>query len=226
MTTTLSTLMESTLIEKALNFSLVDCVILLVCSFLLGSLVAWTYKKTYTGVMYASTFGITLVSMTMVSSLVLMLVSSNVVLTLGTVGALSIIRFRTAIKEPMDVMFMFWAVACGIVIGAGMIGMALIGSILIALVLILLTGRHQIGAVPYVLVVRCSDTETERRVMDQVRGNVRKLQIKNKTVTPQGVELTLDVRLTNEDAGFVNTLGTMEGVSNAALVTYNGEYIS
>ncbi len=226
MTATLSTLMDSTLLSKALSFSLPDCLISLVCAFLLGSLIAWTYKKTYTGVMYASTFGITLVAMSMVSSLILMLVSSNIVLTLGTVGALSIIRFRTAIKEPMDVMFMFWAVSCGIVIGAGLIGMALVGSILIALVLLLLTGRHRIGAVPYVLVVRCEDTAAEEKVMNEVRSRVKRLQIKNKTVSPKGVELTLDVRLNNEDAGFVNTLGNMAGVSNAALVTYNGEYIS
>ena len=226
MTAALNTLKESTLLERALSFSLLDCFIILVCSFLLGGLVAWTYRKTYTGVMYASAFGITLVAMTMVSSLILMLVSSNVVLTLGTIGALSIIRFRTAIKEPMDVMFMFWAVTCGIVAGAGLIGMALIGSILISLALILLTHRRPVGTVPYMLVVRCADAETETRAMDLVRQNVRKLEIKNKTVTPHGVELTLDVRLRSSDAGFVNALGTMEGVTDAALVTYNGEYVS
>ena len=223
---TLSQLMESTLSEKAFSFSLVDCLICLASAFVLGALIALTYKKTYQGVMYSSTYGITLVGMTMVSTLILMVVTSNVVLTLGMVGALSIIRFRTAIKEPMDVMFMFWAVAAGIVIGAGLIGMAFVGCAIIMLVLFILCNRKQIGQTPYVLVVRMADTEAERQAMEYLKGQLKKWQIKNKTVMPGSVELTLDVRLNGEDASFVNNLVRIPGVENAALVTYNGEYIS
>ncbi|MBQ8136652.1 MAG: DUF4956 domain-containing protein [Clostridia bacterium] len=226
MSQTLSTLMESTLNQKALNFSLIDCLICLACAFALGCLIALTYKKTYRGVMYSSTYGITLVAMTMVSTLILMVVTSNVVLTLGMVGALSIIRFRTAIKEPMDVMFMFWAVAAGIVVGAGLLGMAAIGCIVIAVVLFILANRKQIGSTPYVLVVRMQDPGVMDEVMNTVKPNVTRMQIKNKTITGTDAELTLDVRLKNDDAAFVTPLSKLPGVMSAALVTYNGEYIS
>ncbi len=226
MSQTLSTLMESALNEKALNFSLIDCLICLACAFLLGGLIALTYKKTYRGVMYSSTYGITLVAMTMVSTLILMVVTSNVVLTLGMVGALSIIRFRTAIKESMDVMFMFWAVASGIVVGAGLIGMAAIGCILIAAVLFILSNRKQLGSTPYVLVVRMQDPAIMDEVMRETKQNVSRMQIKNKTITGTDAELTLDVRLKNDDASFVTPLAKLPGVMSAALVTYNGEYIS
>ncbi len=225
MTATFASLFDSTLLTKAATFSLIDTVICMAFALALGGFIALVYKKTFAGVMYSMTYGVTLVAMTMISTLILMLVTSNVVLTLGMVGALSIIRFRTAIKEPMDVAFMFWAVAVGIVIGAGMIGMAIVGSLLIGVAMLVLCNRKQ-TVTPYILVLRLADSAAEKAVMQVVAPAVKKSQIKAKTVTVNGIELTLDVRLKGDDTDFVTQVSGLQGVQCATLVTYNGEYMS
>ena len=156
----ISRLLTSAFFQKAVDFSLPDALLTMALSFVIGLFIALLYRATYQGVMYTMTYGVTLVAMTMVSAMILLVVTSNVVLTLGMVGALSIIRFRTSVKEPLDIMYMFWAVGAGIAIGAGMAGVAIIGSVAVGLAVLFLTRGRQNG-VPYILVLTLENKAAE-----------------------------------------------------------------
>lgn len=225
MNNVLNQLFSVSFFEKAVTFSLPDTLLILLTAGLLGLFIAALYRVTYQGVMYTMTYGVTLVAITMVSAMILCVVTSNVVLTLGMVGALSIIRFRTSIKEPMDIMFMFWAVAAGIATGAGMAGVAVVGSLVIGLAVALLTRGRQNG-VPYILVINAADQAAERAAMELVSAQVKRCRVKSKRVGPEGTELTVDIRLKNENTDFMHALCALPGVGNAMLVTYNGEYMN
>ncbi|MCI8360656.1 MAG: DUF4956 domain-containing protein [Clostridiales bacterium] len=216
---------KSSFLEKTSSFSLLDMAIGLALAFILGLFIFFVYKKTYRGVMYSGSFGLSLLAMTMVTTLILLAVTSNVVLSLGMVGALSIVRFRTAVKEPMDIVFIFWAIAAGIVLGAGFIPLAVFGSVFIGLILFLFTNRKSHDA-PYVLVVNCVDDQAERLAGGTIGQQVRRFAVKSKTVSPDGVEVTYDLRLREGATQFVNQLADLPGVRSAVLVSYNGEYLS
>ena len=211
--------------EKSVMFSLPDTLLILLVSALLGLFIAALYRITYQGVMYTMTYGVTLAGITMISALILCVVTSNVVLTLGMVGALSIIRFRTSIKEPMDIMFMFWAVAAGIATGAGMAGVAVVGSLCIGLLVVFLTRGRQNG-VPYILVLQVEDQAAEKRALEVVAANVKRSRVKSKRVTKEETEITVDLRLKNENTDFMHAVNALPGVRSAMLVTYNGEYMT
>ena len=166
-----------------------------------------------------------LVGLSLVTTLVIMAVTSNVVLSLGMVGALSIVRFRTAIKEPMEIVFLFWALAVGIVIGAGMIPLAIIGSVIIGVILVLFANR-KFHHTPYILIVNCEDEKAEESALNLIEKSVDKMLVKSKTVNASGVELTAEIRVKNDATSFVNRVNEVNGVSNATLVTFNGEYMS
>ena len=221
----LNQLFSLSFFEKAVAFSLPDTLLILLAAALLGLFIAALYRVTYQGVMYTMTYGVTLVAITMVSAMILCVVTSNVVLTLGMVGALSIIRFRTSIKEPMDIMYMFWAVAAGIATGAGMAGVAVVGSLAIGLVILLLT-RGRANGVPYILVLHVDGQAAEEQAMQLVRQQVKRSRVKSKRVGPEGTEVTVDIRLRGEDTAFMHTLNALDGVHSAVLVTYNGEYMN
>lgn len=173
--------------------------------------------------MYSSSFGVTLIALTMITALVILAVTSNVVLSLGMVGALSIVRFRTAIKEPLDIAFLFWSIAAGIVLAAGLIPLAVFGSAVIGLVLLSFANRKA-HYNPYILVLRCQSQESEAQAMDYISQQIRRWVVKSKTVESGFIELNLDVRLKGPDTQFINQLSTIEGVEHAVLVSYNGEY--
>ena len=183
------------------------------------------YKKTFSGVMYSSGFSVTLIALTMISTFVILAVTSNVILSLGMVGALSIVRFRTAIKEPLDIAFLFWAIAAGIVLAAGMIPLAVFGSVVIGVILLVFCNKKSKDS-PYIVVISCSGEDTENVVREYLKENVKKLVIKSKTVSKDGVELNYEVRLIEENTKFINALANMQGVNNAVLVSYNGEYMN
>lgn len=225
MNNVLNQLFSVSFFEKAVAFSLPDTLLILLTAGLLGLFIAALYWATYQGVMYTMTYGVTLVAITMISALILCVVTSNVVLTLGMVGALSIIRFRTSIKEPMDIMFMFWAVAAGIAAGAGMAGVAVVGSLLIGLAVVLLTRGRQNG-VPYILVLQVEDQAAEQAAMQLVAAQVRRSRVKSKRVGTEGTEVTVDIRLKGENTDFMHQLNALRGVKSAMLVTYNGEYMN
>lgn len=207
------------------TFSVVDTLIALGLSFVLGLFIYLIYKKTYKGVMYSAAFGVSLLAMSMITTLVILAVTANIVLSLGMVGALSIVRFRTAIKEPMDIAFLFWAIGAGIVLGAGLIPLAIIGSVIIGVIILIFANIRTVGAVPYILVVSCA-FKSEPLVNAVIKQGSIKYLLKSKTVTKTGVELTYEVRLKDKEAYAVNKLMSLEGVGNAVLVSYNGEYMS
>lgn len=215
---------KSSFLENISSISLFDLAVALLLSFGIGVFIFFVYQKTYQGVMYSSSFGTTLIALTMITTMVILAVTSNVVLSLGMVGALSIVRFRTAIKEPLDIAFLFWSIAAGIVLAAGMIVLAVAGSVLIGAMLLLFVNR-KISCNPYIAVLTCVDAEAEKAALDILARETRKCVIKSKTVQKAKIELNLDVRLRDEQTDFVNTLAELPGISSAVLVRYHGEYM-
>jgi len=222
---TFSDVFKSSFLSNINSFSTLDVLLALGLSFVIGLFIFLIYKKTYQGVMYSDSFGVSLIAMSMITSLVIIAVTSNVVLSLGMVGALSIVRFRTAIKEPMDIAFLFWAIAVGIVLGAGLLPLAIIGSVIIGIIIVIFSTR-KIGDTPYILVVNCENEETENIVYDLVKEEAKKSVLKSKSVSKLGIELTYEVRIREDNTKFINKLSAGEGVTNAVLVSYNGEYMS
>ena len=215
---------KSSFLENVTEFSLLDTCIGLAVALLVGLFIFMIYKKTLTGVLYSDGFALTLVGLSLVTTLVIMAVTSNVVLSLGMVGALSIVRFRTAIKEPVEIVFLFWSLAVGIVIGAGMIPLAIIGSAIIGVILLLFANR-KIRKQPYILVVSCKDEAAEQRITEILAKAVEYYTVKSKTVNAAGIEFTAELRTKDAETAFVNRITELEGVGNATLVSYNGDYM-
>ena len=160
----------------------------------------------------------------MITTIVILAVTSNVVLSLGMVGALSIVRFRTAIKEPLDIAFLFWSIAVGIVLAAGLIPLAVIGSLLIGVILLIFVNRKTL-ANPYIAVISCTDHASELHAQEYLKQQVSRLVVKSKTAQKGAVELNLEIRLKDDNTDFINALAEMEGVNSAVLVSYNGDYM-
>lgn len=223
--TTFNDLFKSSFLEKVSSFSALDMVIAMALDLALGLFIFLVYKKTFSGVMYSQSFGVSLVGMTLITTLIILAITSNVVLSLGMVGALSIVRFRTAIKEPIDIVFLFWAISAGIVLGAGLIPLAVFGSVFVGLILLALVNKKS-RENPYILALACDDEKAEQEAAALTASSVRRCVTKSKTVSSAGIELTLEVRLESTSAGFVNRLAQIPGVRSAVLVSYNGEYMS
>ena len=219
---TFNDIFKSSFLENITEFSAIDTLIAMVAALVIGMFIFVVYKKTFNSVMYSTGFAMTLVGMTMVTTLVILAVTSNVVLSLGMVGALSIVRFCAAIKEPMEIVYLFWAVAAGIVIGAGMLPLAVIGSGIIGVILILFANR-KVHDNPYLLILNC---HAENAAVSLMKEAVKKYAVKSKTVNAQGIEFTAEIRMKDGETAFVNRLNEITGVENATLVSYNGEYMS
>ena len=221
---TFNDIFKSSFLDNIASVSILDMVIAMALAFAVGLFIFFIYKKTYAGVMYSSSFGVTLIALTLVSTFVILAVTSNVVLSLGMVGALSIVRFRTAIKEPLDIVFLFWAIAAGIVLAAGMLPLAVIGSILIGVIVLLFANRRSVVN-PYIAVIRCDGAESEKEASAYLKSRTKKCVIKSKTVRKGEIELNFEIRLTDDNTDFINELTEMEGVESAVLVSYNGDYM-
>ena len=221
---TFNDIFKSSFLENVNAVSLLDIVLALVLAFCVGLFIFLIYKKTYAGVMYSSGFGVTLVALTMITTLVILAVTSNVVLSLGMVGALSIVRFRTAIKEPLDIAFLFWAIAAGIVLAAGMIPLAVFGSVLIGIIL-LIFANHKDMTNPYIVVLSCDGHDSEEKATAYLKEKTKRCSVKSKTARKGIVELNLEVRLQDENTDFINELSELPGVESAVLVSYNGDYM-
>ena len=221
---TFSDIFKSSFLTNVTSVSLLDMVLALVLAFGVGLFVFFIYKKTYSGVMYSSSFGVTLIALTMITTLVILAVTSNVVLSLGMVGALSIVRFRTAIKEPMDIAFLFWSIAVGIVLGAGLIPLAVFGSVVIGIIL-LVFANHKDSSNPYIVVLSCEGNESEKAAAAYLAQQTNKCIFKSKTARKGSVELNMEVRLKDDNTDFINKLADLPGVQNAVLVSYNGDYM-
>lgn len=215
---------KSSFLENIASVSILDMMIALTLAFGLGMFIFLIYKKTCSGVMYSASFGVTLLALTMISTLVILAVTSNVVLSLGMVGALSIVRFRTAIKEPLEIAYLFWAIAVGIVLAAGMIPLAVIGSVMIGLILLVFVNRKAYK-LPYIAVIRCDGADSEAAARGFLETHVERCVIKSKMVQSGSIEVNMEVRLRDENTDFINELAGMAGVSSAVLVSYNGDYM-
>ena len=222
---TINDIFKSDFLEQVTSFSVTDMLISLSLAFAIGLFIYEIYKITYRGVMYSRSFGLTLLTLAMTTDLAIMTVTSNVVLSLGMVGALSIVRFRTAIKEPLDIAFLFWSIVVGIMLGTGMIPLAVFGSLILGLIFYLFT-RQKKNIVPYILVLQCENEKTESEVLEKLNAYVKNHVIKSKTVGAAGIELTVEINLDGTEAAFLNDLQKVGGVSAATLVSYNGEYMS
>ncbi|MDE6184830.1 MAG: DUF4956 domain-containing protein [Lachnospiraceae bacterium] len=222
---TFNDIFKSSFLESVTSFSAVDTLIGMLFALVIGLFIFLVYKKTFNGVMYSTGFALTLVGLSLVTTLVIMAVTSNVVLSLGMVGALSIVRFRAAIKEPIEIVYLFWSIAGGIVIGAGMIPLAVIGSVIIGVILLLFANR-KIHENPYILIVNCSNEEAEEAALCLTQKAVERFAVKSKMVNAAGIELTAEVRMKDAKTSFVNRLNEIDGVSDVTLVSYNGEYMS
>ena len=221
---TFQDIFKSGFLENVSAVSLFDMALALVLSIGLGMFIFLVYKKTYQGVMYSSSFGVTLIALTMITTLVILAVTSNVVLSLGMVGALSIVRFRTAIKEPLDIAFLFWAIAGGIVLAAGMIPLAVIGSVIIGVMLLIFVNQKP-HFIPYIVIIQCDGHDSETAAKAYLEEMTQRCTVKSKSAQKGSLELTMEIRLKDDNTDFINALSEMQGVSSAVLVSYNGDYI-
>lgn len=212
---------KSSYLENITAVSIPDMAIALILSFCLGLFIYFVYRKTYAGVMFSQSFGGSLIAMTMITTMVILAVTSNVVLSLGMVGALSIVRFRTAVKDPMDTAYMFWALTMGILLGAKLYAIALVVAAAIAAIIFLLTFMHFTTPNSYLLVVHY-DEEAEYDVDQMMRRSVKNRRLRSKTMTRSGAEMTWEVRLDNKQDLVALMLG-IEGVHDATLVACQTE---
>ena len=221
---TFSDIFKSSFLENVTSISILDMALAMILAFAIGLFIFLVYKKTYQGVMYSSSFGVTLVALTMITTLVILAVTSNVVLSLGMVGALSIVRFRAAIKEPLDIAFLFWSIAVGIVLAAGMIPLAVFGSIFIGVFLIIFANKKS-HIMPYIIVLNCEDHDAELKATEYLLRTVNKCVVKSKSAQKGNLEVNYEVRLKEDNTDFINVLSAIDGVNSAVLVSYNGEYM-
>ena len=198
--------------------------LILLCGLAVGMVIYLTYFISSEKIAYNRKFNWSLVTMHLITVVVMLMISSNIAVSLGMVGALSIVRFRTAVKEPLDLAFLFWAIAVGIVLAAGMIPLAVFGSLITGLILLVFVNRKS-HVTPYIVVLQCGDGEAEAQARALLEASTRRCAVKSKTVREGLVELNLDVRLRDGDTGFVNALAGLEGVRSAVLVSYNGDYL-
>ena len=215
---------KSSFLQNVSAIEPLDMVIALGLAFCVGLFIFYVYKKTYQGVMFSSSFGVTLIALTMITTLVILAVTSNVVLSLGMVGALSIVRFRTAIKEPLDIAFLFWSIAAGIVLAAGLIPLAVFGSVVIGIILLLFVNRKS-ASNPYIVVLQCDGAESEKAASACLEEHTKRCVVKSKTVQKGMIELNCEIRLLDDSTDFINTLADINGVQSAVLVSYNGDYM-
>ena len=221
---TFNDIFKSSFLENVSAISALDMLLTILLSFGIGLFIFLIYKKTYRGVMYSAGFGTTLIALTMITSIVILAVTSNVVLSLGMVGALSIVRFRTAIKDPLDIAFLFWSIGAGIILAAGMIPLAVIGSVVIGLVLLTFVNQKS-HTHPYMVVLNCANHDAEVSAREFLAKNVIRSTVKSKSAVKGSIEVNIEVRLTEDNTDFINILSEMPGVNSAVIVSYNGDYM-
>lgn len=196
-------------------------ILALAASFSLGLLIYYVYQKTFRGVVYNQSFSVSLAVLTILTTMITLAISSNIALSLGMVGALSIVRYRTAIKDPADIIFLFWAVGSGITIGAKLHYLALVGAVIVILMLVTI-GRKTSAREVYILIVHYTGEDIAGEIRQMLRG--RRFQIKSKTVRRDNVEIAMEVEVKNNNTAFVDAIRDMPSVLDVSLIQYSGEY--
>lgn len=207
-------------LETFRSVSYIDIFLGLICSFAIGMFIYWIYKRYFRGVVYSYNYNVSFVLMTMITTLIIMTISTNIILSLGMVGALSIVRFRTAVKDPLDIVYMFWAIAAGITTGAKIYPLAIIGSIIIGITLAWLS-KKKTKQEAYLLIVRHTEEAT-----DELRTQLRKLEskLKSKSIRNNYTEMTVEINLRDDNTAFMKTINNINGVIECSLVNYTGDY--
>lgn len=221
---TFSDLFKSKFLENwaSSQLSVLDMIISLIASFAIGLVIFAVYKMSYRGVVYSHSFNVSLVLMCVITTAIIVTISSNVILSLGMVGALSIVRFRSAIKDPVDIIFLFWSLCAGIIVGAqnypfAIISTAAIGAV--CLIMFKLKGKKEV----FLLVV-VYNTGITKYILDQLHGMT--YTVKSKNVSKTRTELTVEITLKNKNnTSFVDRISSMDGVESAVLVSYNGDFV-
>ena len=193
----------------------------LLAALLLGALIYLVYRRFYAGVVFSRTFAVTLVGMTVLTCMVTLAISTNVVISLGMVGALSIVRFRTAIKDPMDLLYLFWAITTGITAGAGMYVLALLAAVIMILMIVLFYHKQQNGKI-YIAVIHYTGDQAGDEVI-RCFGK-RKYFIKSKTMRKEKTEMAVELFCRQNDMDFMEKIRSVENVEDVTLIQYNGEY--
>lgn len=201
--------------------SLTSIALGLVTAVLMGTVIYFIYSKFYVGVIYSRSFAITLVGMTVLTAMVTLAISTNIVISLGMVGALSIVRFRTAVKDPLDLLYLFWAITTGITSGAGMYLLVVITAVVMIGMIILFYNKQQKGRI-YIAVIHYIGDE----VGDNVIRTFGKMKyfVKSKTVRKGKTEMAVEVYCKDNDMFFLDKIRDLDGVEDATLIQYNGEY--
>lgn len=216
---------KSVLSNFASDISVTNTLITMSMAFLIGFFIFLLYKQIFSGVLYSKSFNVTLIGITMVTAMIIIAINSNLILSLGMVGALSIVRFRTPIKDPTDLIFIFWGAASGIVVGAGFYSLAITASVMIGFVMFIFIKKSSFET-PYLLVVNCDDDDSEKQVLSLVHSHTKRYNLKQKNVSHDNIELTLEVRVKEKESSFVNQISALVGVKNAVLISYSGDFVS
>lgn len=209
---------------QAMELSVTEVILNLLIAFVLSLWVLIIYKKSYQTTVYNKSFAMTLPVSALVTSMVIMAVASNIVLSLGMVGALSIVRFRTAIKNPLDTIFMFWTIGIGITVGANSWLLAVIGSIVIGLC-ILLVQSLELFTTPYILIIKLTGEYSEEELLESIKTVYTKFQIRNKTLIEAKAEYTFEVRGQKDISQRINLIKSLKGVEQVMLLSYRGDYV-
>ncbi|MBU0997476.1 MAG: DUF4956 domain-containing protein [Firmicutes bacterium] len=209
---------------ESLELSISDIILNLLITLLISLWVLWIYKLSYQTTVYNKSFSMTLPISALVTAMVIMAVSSNVILSLGMVGALSIVRFRTAIKNPLDTIFMFWAIGIGITVGANSSVLAIIGSVVIGLS-ILFVQALEIFTTPYILILSISGEYNEEMISEEVKKLYSKFQIRNKSIEKEFAEITYEIRGKRDLSKKIDSLRQLQGVTQVILLSYRGDYV-
>ena len=203
------------------QYDIPGILIALVAAFIMGVLIFAVYKKFYAGVIYSRTFAVTLVGMTVLTCMVTLAISTNIVISLGMVGALSIVRFRTAVKDPMDLLYLFWAITTGITVGAGMYMLAVLAALIMILMILLFYHKQQNGKI-YIAVIHYTGDEAGDEVI-RAFGK-RKYFVKSKTMRKEKTEMAVEIFCRQNDMDFMEKIRLIPQVDEVTLIQYNGEY--
>ncbi len=216
-------MIKNSVVEQfSVGVSVPQMLLSLLVAFLMGAFILLVYRQTFRGVLFSKGFAYSLILLCMITAVIIRTISSNLALSLGMVGALSIVRFRTAIKDPVDTVFMFWAIACGIMSGAGLYLVGALACLLVGLLYFVVCTVYRKNKCPYLLIIRY---EPEKFVnVKKVLNTLPKYRVKSRTVTRNGGELTVEVSLKTGEMALVDKLLATDGVMDASLVSYEGEF--
>jgi uncharacterized membrane protein YhiD involved in acid resistance len=202
------------------NVSYIEVLVCMTIAIAVAMFIFFIYKFTYKGVVYSHTFNVSILMMCLITALIILTISSNIILSLGMVGALSIVRFRTAVKDPMDIVFMFWAIAAGIATGGGIYSVAILGSLIIGVMMVVMS-MVKTRQSKYILVVHYRD-----EAKDKLDSAIRRLKgkIKSKTISKGVSEINVEIGLKDDNTEFLGRISDIQGVLDASLVSYSGEF--